>query len=83
MPAPAQTGHVGVTANLRPVKGLDVFLRAAAAVAAAHPGASFHLAGEHLLLVKWKSEFCGSVYTLFSVAAALQPIAGNNYECDP
>jgi len=44
--APARTGRVGVTANLRPVKGLEVFVRAAAEVAAAHPGASFHLAGE-------------------------------------
>jgi glycosyltransferase involved in cell wall biosynthesis len=39
-------GRVGVTANLRPVKGLDVFVRAAAGVAAAHPGATFHVAGE-------------------------------------
>jgi glycosyltransferase involved in cell wall biosynthesis len=46
VPAPARTGRVGVTANLRPVKGLDVFVRAAAEVAAAHPGASFHLAGD-------------------------------------
>jgi glycosyltransferase involved in cell wall biosynthesis len=39
-------GRVGVTANLRPVKGLDVFVRAAAGVGAAHPGATFHVAGE-------------------------------------
>lgn len=39
-------GRVGVTANLRPVKGLDVFVRAAAAVGADHPGATFHVAGE-------------------------------------
>ncbi len=38
--------RVGVTANLRPVKGLDVFVRAAAAVGAAHPDATFHVAGE-------------------------------------
>ena len=44
---------------------------------------SFQLAGQHLLLVKWDSDFCGSVYTLFSVGAALQPVAGNDYECDP
>ncbi len=44
---------------------------------------SFRLAGQHLLLAKWNSDFCGSVYTLFSVAAALQPIAGNDYDCDP
>jgi glycosyltransferase involved in cell wall biosynthesis len=49
-PAPARTGRVGVTANLRPVKGLDVFVRAAALVSAAHPGASFHLAGDGPLL---------------------------------
>jgi glycosyltransferase involved in cell wall biosynthesis len=45
-PARVGTGRVGVTANLRPVKGLDVFVRAAAAVSAAHPGATFHVAGE-------------------------------------
>jgi glycosyltransferase involved in cell wall biosynthesis len=45
-PAPAPARRVGVTANLRPVKGLDVFVRAAAAVSAAHPGATFHVAGE-------------------------------------
>jgi glycosyltransferase involved in cell wall biosynthesis len=48
-PVPAGTGRVGVTANLRPVKGLDVFVRAAAVVGAAHPGATFHLAGEGAL----------------------------------
>ncbi len=40
------SGRVGVTANLRPVKGLDVFVSAAAAVASAHPGATFQVAGE-------------------------------------
>jgi len=45
-PAPARSGRVGVTANLRPVKGLDVFVRAAAAVSAAHADATFHVAGE-------------------------------------
>jgi glycosyltransferase involved in cell wall biosynthesis len=44
--SPPGSGRVGVTANLRPVKGLDVFVRAAAAVSAAHPGATFHVAGE-------------------------------------
>jgi glycosyltransferase involved in cell wall biosynthesis len=44
--ASERSRRVGVTANLRPVKGLDVFLRAAALVAAEHPDASFHLAGE-------------------------------------
>jgi hypothetical protein len=44
---------------------------------------SFRLTEQHLLLVKWNSEFCGSVYTLFSVATALKPIAGNDYDCDP
>ncbi len=44
--APARSGRVGVTANLRPVKGLDVFVRAAAGLRAAHPGATFHVAGE-------------------------------------
>jgi glycosyltransferase involved in cell wall biosynthesis len=44
--APARTGRVGVTANLRPVKGLDVFVQAAAAVSVAHEDATFHVAGE-------------------------------------
>jgi glycosyltransferase involved in cell wall biosynthesis len=37
---------VGVVANLRSVKGLDVFVRAAAEVSARHPRATFHVAGE-------------------------------------
>jgi glycosyltransferase involved in cell wall biosynthesis/acetyltransferase-like isoleucine patch superfamily enzyme len=40
------TRRVGVTANLRPVKGLEVFVRAAAAVGASHPDISFAVAGE-------------------------------------
>jgi hypothetical protein len=44
---------------------------------------SFHLAGQQLLVVKWNSDFCGSVYTLFSVDTELKPIAGNDYDCDP
>ncbi|MGH7224376.1 MAG: glycosyltransferase, partial [Gemmataceae bacterium] len=38
--------RIGVVANLRPVKGLDVFVRAAAAVQARHPRAVFTVAGE-------------------------------------
>jgi glycosyltransferase involved in cell wall biosynthesis len=38
--------RVGVVSNLRPVKGLDVFLRAAAAVAARRPEVTFTIAGE-------------------------------------
>jgi glycosyltransferase involved in cell wall biosynthesis len=37
---------VGALANLRPVKGLDVLLRAAALVGAAHPDVQFRVAGE-------------------------------------
>ena len=44
---------------------------------------SFRLANQQLLLVKWNSDFCGSAYTLFTVDTALQPIAGNEYDCDP
>jgi hypothetical protein len=43
---------------------------------------SFSLAGQHLLLVKWKDAFCDSAYTLFSVDTTLKPIAGNEYGCD-
>ncbi len=44
---------------------------------------SFRLAARPLLLVKWKRAFCESSYTLFSVDAALRPIASNDYDCDP
>lgn len=44
-PAPAKP-HVGVVANLRAVKGLDDFVRAAALVRAHHPQAVFTVAGE-------------------------------------
>jgi glycosyltransferase involved in cell wall biosynthesis len=37
---------VGAVANLRPVKGLDVLLRAAALLAGEHPGLSCRIAGE-------------------------------------
>jgi glycosyltransferase involved in cell wall biosynthesis len=38
--------RVGVVANLRPVKGLDVFVQAAARVAQAYPDVLFEIAGE-------------------------------------
>jgi glycosyltransferase involved in cell wall biosynthesis len=38
--------RVGAVANLRPVKGLDVLVRAAQRVAAAHPDVMFQVAGE-------------------------------------
>jgi glycosyltransferase involved in cell wall biosynthesis len=38
--------RVGVLANLRPVKGLDVFVRAATLIHARHPRAVFTVAGE-------------------------------------
>jgi glycosyltransferase involved in cell wall biosynthesis len=38
--------RVGAVANLRPVKGLDVLVQAAALVGAAHPDAVFAVAGE-------------------------------------
>ena len=44
---------------------------------------SFRLSGQGWLLVRWNSDFCGSVYTMFSVDAALKPVAGNDYDCDP
>jgi glycosyltransferase involved in cell wall biosynthesis len=55
-PAPAPHPHfgdktfsgprTGAVANLRPVKDLEMFVRAAAEVGAAHPEATFHIAGE-------------------------------------
>lgn len=44
--AAAAPRRVGAVANLRPVKGLDVLVRAASAVTAAHPEATFAVAGE-------------------------------------
>lgn len=38
--------RVGVVANLRPIKALDVFVDAAAIVAADHPDVEFHVAGD-------------------------------------
>lgn len=43
---PAAGPRVGVVANLRPVKALDVFVRAAALVNSHHPRAVFTVAGE-------------------------------------
>ncbi len=45
-PGPAAERRVGVVANLRPVKGLEVFVRAAALVRARHPEVVFEVAGE-------------------------------------
>jgi len=45
---PAMSGRprrVGMVGNLRPVKGVDVFIRAAAQVAAQAPNVTFHVAG--------------------------------------
>jgi glycosyltransferase involved in cell wall biosynthesis len=38
--------RIGITANLRPVKDIDVFIRAAGELAEVYPHASFHIAGE-------------------------------------
>jgi L-malate glycosyltransferase len=38
--------RVGIVANLRPVKGLDDFIRAASVVMTAHPDTTFHIGGE-------------------------------------
>jgi glycosyltransferase involved in cell wall biosynthesis len=47
-PCPGTAGgpRIGVVANLRPVKDLGLFLRAAAQVGSRHGGATFHIAGE-------------------------------------
>src|SRR5262249_35963147 len=41
-----ETRRIGITANLRPVKDVDVFIRAAAQLTASHPDVTFHIAGE-------------------------------------
>jgi glycosyltransferase involved in cell wall biosynthesis len=38
--------RIGVVANLRAVKGLDVFIRALAQLSIGHPEATFHIAGD-------------------------------------
>jgi glycosyltransferase involved in cell wall biosynthesis len=46
-PSPPNPGpRIGVVANLRPVKGVDVFIRAAARLAGEFPRATFHVAGQ-------------------------------------
>ncbi len=45
-PEPPAARRVGAVANLRPVKGLDVFLEAAAWLAREHPDLTFSVAGE-------------------------------------
>ncbi len=54
-PATART-HVGVAANLRPVKGLDVFVRAAAKVHVRYPHTMFTVAGEGELRTKLEEQ---------------------------
>jgi glycosyltransferase involved in cell wall biosynthesis len=44
--ASAHGPRIGVVANLRPIKDLDLFVRAAAEVGTDFPGATFHIAGE-------------------------------------
>jgi glycosyltransferase involved in cell wall biosynthesis len=43
---PGTAPRIGVAANLRPVKGLDIFVKAAALIHARHPRAVFTIAGE-------------------------------------
>jgi len=46
VPTAEQGRRLGVVANLRPVKGLDVFVRAAALLGVAHANLRFQIAGE-------------------------------------
>lgn len=52
-----QARRIGITANLRPVKDLDVFVRAAGELAATYPQVSFHIAGEGELRPEYQSTF--------------------------
>jgi L-malate glycosyltransferase len=74
--------RVGIVANLRPVKGLDVFLEAARQVAAVIPEATFHIAGEgegraalerqaKELGLTSRVEFCGRVSDIPGFLATL------------
>jgi glycosyltransferase involved in cell wall biosynthesis len=42
----ARLHRVGVIANLRPIKGLDTFVRAASILASSHSDVTFHVAGD-------------------------------------
>jgi glycosyltransferase involved in cell wall biosynthesis len=48
--SPSMNGHtakrVGIVANLRPIKNIELFVRAAARLAKEHPNAHFEIAGE-------------------------------------
>jgi glycosyltransferase involved in cell wall biosynthesis len=44
--AKGSAARIGVVANLRPVKGVDVFIRAAAQLAPRFPATTFHVAGQ-------------------------------------
>jgi glycosyltransferase involved in cell wall biosynthesis len=44
--SPNYSARIGITANLRPVKALDVFVRAAGELTETHPQVTFHIAGE-------------------------------------
>ncbi len=45
LPAPCSQ-RVGIVANLRPIKNIELFVRAAGRLAAAHPNTCFEIAGE-------------------------------------
>lgn len=45
-PTPGRPRRIGMVANLRHVKGVDIFIRAAALVAQEHPEVTFAVAGE-------------------------------------
>jgi glycosyltransferase involved in cell wall biosynthesis len=44
--SPNYSARIGITANLRPVKALDVFVRAAGKLTETYPQVTFHIAGE-------------------------------------
>jgi hypothetical protein len=44
---------------------------------------AFRLAGKRYLLVRWPEDICKFWYNVFSIGAALTPVAGNAYGCDP
>ena len=45
-PASDRPKRVGMVANLRPVKGIDILIQAAARLIQSHPDVEFHVAGE-------------------------------------
>lgn len=69
--------RIGVVANLRPIKGLDVFVRAAARAHARHPRAVFTVAGEGELRAELEQQAAAEGLTEhFSLPGSVADVPG-------